>query len=112
MAHHQRHFERLEQRGLGCDAHDFVGTQTQSVHAGVELNGGWQMPTNRRAVGRPIAQLRLARQHGPEIEPGVVHFGAWQQAIENINRSTRLDRTRTAAFFEGCDEECVAAFIG
>ena len=66
----------------------------------------------RAAVGRPVAHLGQARQHGAQIEAGVVRLGARQQAVEHVDGGARLHLARGAALVDGGDEEGLAALAG
>ena len=89
-----------------------LSRHAEPVHAGVDVDGGRQPAPARAAVGGPVAHLRQAREHGAQIEAGVVRLGAGQQAVEHVDGGARLHLARGAALVDAGDEEGLAALAG
>ena len=112
MAHHQRGLEGGQQLGRGRHLVELAFGHAEAVHAGVDVDGGRHAPPARAAVGRPVARLRQAREHGAQIEARVVRLGAGQQAVEHVDGGAGLHLAGRAPLAQAGDEEGLAALAG
>ena len=101
-----------EQVGLGREPLHLGLGHAEAVHAGIDVEGGRQPAPARAAVGRPLAHLGEAGEHGAQVEAGVVRLGAGQQAVQDVDGGTRLHLAGGAPLVDGGDEEGLAALVG
>ncbi len=111
VAHHQRQAEGLGDVGLSEERVRLGQGEAHAVHAGVDVERGLRRCAGA-AEGRPLLDFREGGEHRAKSGPGIGGGGAFEQAVEDIDRRLRQHGAEAQAFFRQGDEEGVAAGRG